>query len=502
MIFTDIIFPIFLGIVFVLYWIAMRKSVRWQNVLLLCASYLFYGWWDWRFLGLIALTSATTYITALLMQTRHHSRIYAVCNIVLNAGILVAFKYFNFFADNMRQLMLLCGWNVDIATLDIVLPVGISFYTLQAISYTVDVYRRQLEPCRNPIVFFTYIAYFPQLVAGPIERAGHLLPQLQEPRRWDSNRAVTGMRMILFGLAKKLCVANILGVTVDRIYSNGLHTPISVVGVGLLFAIEIYCDFSAYSEIAKGVSRLLGIELMENFRFPLFSRNVLERWQRWHISLMLWMRDYIYIPLGGNRKGRWRTYVNSCIVFLVSGFWHGAAWNFLIWGAYWALCYVGIKLLNGSKPKRPIEFGDLPSIVLTMAFVSFGDYLFRCPNWHYIAIGAYNIWAFALFFAVLWGIAKILTTSGRIRTLFVVVCLAALIYGAATHIEQWYLLIKEIWMLPMAFIFAIEWWCRNDKYPLERVPRRRWLRLALYWALFTMIVFSEPTEMTFIYFKF
>lgn len=308
--FTEITFAVFLTVVFALYWLLLRKWVKAQNMLLLCASYLFYGWWDWRFLALIMLTTLTTFVTALWARSRY-GRWLTAANIVINLGILVVFKYLNFFSENLQRLFALAGWNLDWFTLDVLLPVGISFYTFQAIAYSVDVYRRRVEACDSVVAFATFIAYFPQLVAGPIERASQLLPQIISPRRWDEAMAVSGLRMILFGVMKKVCIADMLALYADRLYSGSLGSPLATLAAGIVFTLEIYCDFSAYSEIARGVSRLLGIELMANFRFPYFSRNILEFWRRWHISLMWWFRDYVYIPLGGNRRGATRTAVNA-----------------------------------------------------------------------------------------------------------------------------------------------------------------------------------------------
>ncbi|MDE5656607.1 MAG: MBOAT family protein, partial [Muribaculaceae bacterium] len=331
--FTEILFAIFMLTVFVLYWLLLRSRVKAQNLLLLAASYFFYGWWDWRFLGLIILTTATTYITG-LYAARRYGRLLTTLNIVFNIGILIVFKYLNFFSDNLQRLLSVFGWNLDWFTVDVLLPVGISFYTFQAIAYSVDVYKSRTAVCTDPVTFATFIAYFPQLVAGPIERASQLLPQIAQARQWNSAMASSGLRLILFGLMKKLCVADMLALYSDRIYAHIPGNPALVLPAGIVFSIEIYCDFSAYSEIARGVSRLLGIELMANFRFPYFSRNILEFWQRWHISLMLWFRDYLYIPLGGNRRGNARAMWNTVLVFVVSGIWHGAAWNFIIWGIY------------------------------------------------------------------------------------------------------------------------------------------------------------------------
>lgn len=283
--FTEIAFAVFLTVVFVLYRLVLRRWVRAQNMLLLAASYLFYGWWDWRFLGLIMLTTATTFVSARLANGRC-GRLVTASNIALNLGILVVFKYLNFFSYNLQRLFSLVGWNLDWFTVDVLLPVGISFYTFQAIAYSVDVYKRRVKACADPLAFATFIAYFPQLVAGPIERASQLLPQIEAPRRWDAAYATSGLRMILFGVMKKVCIADMLAIYADRLYEGNLLNPVMALAAGVVFTLEIYCDFSAYSEIARGVSRLLGIELMANFRFPYFSRNIIEFWRRWHISLM------------------------------------------------------------------------------------------------------------------------------------------------------------------------------------------------------------------------
>lgn len=390
--FTEITFALFLPIVFSIYWLALRRCFRLQNVMLLAASYTFYGWWDWRFLGLIILTTITTYLTA-LCPDRRLAKWLAAGNITLNLGILTVFKYFNFFSDNLQKLFGLFGWNLDWFSLEVLLPVGISFYTFQAISYSVDVCKGRVKPCADPIVFATFIAYFPQLVAGPIERASQLIPQIARRRQWDSGYAADGLRMILYGVMKKVCIADMLAIYVDRLYEGTLDNPLSTLAAGVLFSLEIYCDFSAYSEIARGVSRLLGIELMANFRFPFFSRNIFEFWHRWHISLMCWFKDYVYIPLGGNRKGTLRGAVNISAVFLLSGLWHGAAWNFIVWGGYWAIVYViGRYLLKLNRKDGAVAMTDIPAMIMTFGVVAFGFYLFRCDGWASMARGLINLW--------------------------------------------------------------------------------------------------------------
>lgn len=500
--FTEITFALFLSIVFVLYWLVLRRWVKGQNVLLLCASYLFYGWWDWRFLGLIALTTATTFVSALYARGRF-GKAATVANIVVNVGILVAFKYFNFFSENLQRLSELLGWNLDWFTVDVLLPVGISFYTFQAIAYSVDVYKGRVRACTDPVAFATFIAYFPQLVAGPIERASDLLTQIQSPRRWQESRAVSGARMLLFGVLKKVCVADMLALYTERLFEAHLDNPLLVLAAGILFSLQIYCDFSAYSEIARGVSRLLGIELMANFRFPYFSRNILEFWRRWHISLMQWFRDYVYIPLGGNRRGGRRTAMNMCLVFLLSGLWHGAAWNFILWGAYWAVAYlIGKYLLKLRRRDTAIALRDIPDMVLTFGTVAFGFFIFRCNEMWQVAAGISNVAVYALFFGVLYLVAKVLCRSRVARIAVFVAAIAGLAAGVYFLLPRWPLALRLWWLLPTALVLAVEWHSRNCDHALEHMASARWKRIAFYWVCMALILISEPVDMTFIYFQF
>ncbi|MDE6320948.1 MAG: MBOAT family protein, partial [Muribaculaceae bacterium] len=373
--------------------------------------------------------------------------------------------------------------------------------------YSIDVMRGNVTPTHNLVGFFTYIAFFPQLVAGPIESARNLLPQILRKRQWNTQRSVDGLRMILFGLLKKLCVADMLAIYVDRIFFAVDLSPLHVLTGGILFSIQLYCDFSAYSEIARGCASLLGIRLMVNFRFPLFSRNILEFWRRWHISLMLWFRDYVYIPLGGNRKGKWRTIINYTVVFLLSGLWHGAAWNFVFWGAYWTICYIiGNNLLRlQRRPEGSISLTHLPNIVLTFGVVAFGFYIFRCDNVPLIITGLKNMWIYLLFFPFLYLTLKglILVMRGvklniTILAMTIVVLSVVMILAVGKGIY----LLKFWWLLPALMALAIEWSDRNSEYPFSIVPRRRYSRYLLYWMMGTFIVLSEPTQMSFIYFQF
>ncbi len=506
--FTDMIFALFMSAFFCIYWFVLRNNLKCQNVWLLAASYVFYGWWDWRFLILIIVTSLSTYGSALLFE-RYRNRWFIRGNVVLNIGILVAFKYFNFFSENIVRLFNLFGAGLDWFTLDVLLPVGISFYTFQAIGYSVDVMRGNLRPTHNLVGFCTFVAFFPQLVAGPIENAKTLLPQILEKRVWNTQEAVCGLRMILFGLLKKVCVADMLAIYVDRIFESPELPPVATLLGGILFTFQLYCDFSSYSEIARGCAALLGIRLMINFRFPLFSRNILEFWQRWHISLMLWFRDYVYIPLGGNRGGKWLTIRNFSVVFILSGLWHGAAWNFVIWGIYWAVCYICGRFLFhlDRHPHGKISLYDLPGIVLTFGVVSLGFYFFRSSEANLIRSGIDHMWIYVLFFGLLWMLSKgVLSVIRHLRLKNSGINLAGGIFlGVAVILilSGKYLYLLKLWWLIAALIVAItEWSDRNSDYPFSIPPHSRFLRRSLYWVMGTLIVLSEPSNMTFIYFQF
>lgn len=343
MLFNSFEFLFFLPIVFLFYWFVFKR-LKWQNLFLVIASYVFYGWWDWRFLILIALTTFFSYISGrLIVQYEGRRKIQKAVsgtNIILNLSILGVFKYYNFFAENFAVLFRNIGWQVDWVTLDILLPVGISFYTFQALSYSIDVYQKKLPVCKDIISFFAYISFFPQLVAGPIERATNLLPQFYKSRTFDYAQAVDGCRQMLWGFFKKIVVADNCAEAANVIwgdYSN--QSGFTLLLGGLFFTFQIYGDFSGYSDIAIGTARLFGINLMRNFNFPYFSRDIAEFWRRWHISLTTWFRDYIYIPLGGSRCVRWKVMRNTLIIFLVSGFWHGANWRRLLLGELIMHCF-------------------------------------------------------------------------------------------------------------------------------------------------------------------
>ena len=368
MLFNSLEFLVFLPIVFLLYWFVFRGR-RCQNLLIVVASYVFYGWWDWRFLLLIALTSLCSYGSGLLLEfyggKRRRQQMVSAINIVLNLSILGVFKYYNFFVDNLAALFLMMGCHLDWVTMNVILPVGISFYTFQALSYTIDVYQKKLPATYDIVEFFAYISFFPQLVAGPIERATNLLPQFQQKRQFDHASAVDGMRQMLWGFLKKLVIADNCAQVVNEYWNCYQDLPgVSLFLIGVLFTFQIYCDFSGYSDIAIGCARLFGFNLMRNFNYPYFSRSIPEFWRRWHISLTTWFRDYIYFPLGGSRCDKWKIIRNVYIVWGISGLWHGANWTFVCWGLFHAtlLALYNIFGIN-TKYKQVIAYGRfIPSI--------------------------------------------------------------------------------------------------------------------------------------------
>ncbi len=391
MLFNSIQFAVFLPVVFLLYWFVFNKNLKLQNLFVVAASYVFYGWWDWRFLFLIAFTSLCSYVAGLLIEkyrtTPRKAKAVNVINIVVNLLILGIFKYYDFFVTSFADAFL--GGRTEGLLLKVILPVGISFYTFQALSYSIDVYRRKLEPTRDIIQFFAYVSFFPQLVAGPIERATNLLPQFARPRTFDYATGVDGLRQILWGLFKKMVVADNCAVYVDQIFgSYQTQSGSTLLLAAVLFAFQIYGDFSGYSDIAIGTAMLFGIKLMRNFNVPYFSRDIAEFWRRWHISLTTWFRDYVYIPLGGSRCSKAKIVRNTFVIFLVSGLWHGANWTFLAWGAYHALLFLPLILLgkNRKYPDTVAEGRLLPSfkevgqMLLTFILVVFGWIIFRSES--------------------------------------------------------------------------------------------------------------------------
>ncbi len=355
MLFQTIEFAIFFPVVFAIYWALSNRDLKWQNAWLVIASFIFYGWWDWRFLGLMIFSAGIDYVTALMIERSRKKRDkwwWLMISLTVNLGILGFFKYYNFFVENFNTAFRFFGKSPGLHTLDIILPVGISFYTLQALSYTIDVYKGKIRPTSDVIAYFGYISFFPQLVAGPIERAGNLLRQFNEPRRFDAVAATDGMRRILLGLFMKLVVADNCGRIVDDLFRQpDAHGSIDLVVGILFFPIQVYADFAGYSEMAIGFSALLGFKLMRNFAFPFLSTDIAMLWRRWHISLTNWFRDYVFTILDRGRSSKWRFVQNMSVIYILSGVWHGATWNFLIWGILNAL-FVGIHVLRGGAAKH------------------------------------------------------------------------------------------------------------------------------------------------------
>lgn len=392
MLFNSVSFAIFLPVVFLLYWFATKKNLRLQNILLLVSSYFFYACWDWRFLFLLVFSTFLDYYTGLKIHEASGTgkkRFWLWLSVGINLGFLGAFKYYNFFADSFANGMSLLGVQTNPVMLDFILPVGISFYTFHGLSYVIDLYKDRIKPERDFINYSVFVSFFPLLVAGPIERATHLLPQIVKPREFDYSRAVDGLRQILWGLFKKIVIADNCAEYANLIFNNSADQSGSTLLLGaLFFTFQIYGDFSGYSDIALGTARLFGIELLRNFAFPYFSRDIAEFWRRWHISLSSWFRDYVYIPLGGSKGGIWMKVRNTFIIFILSGFWHGANWTYLAWGALNAFYFLPLLLAKKNRTnletvaagKRFPSVKELFMMLTTFALTVFAWIFFRAEN--------------------------------------------------------------------------------------------------------------------------
>lgn len=487
MLFNSIDFAIFLPIVFILYWFGTNKNLKLQNFLIVAASYLFYGWWDWRFLSLILFSTLVDYligIKLLKQENQTKRKILLWTSILVNLGFLGFFKYYNFFLDNFITAFSFFGQEIQGNSLNIILPVGISFYTFQTLSYTIDVYKRKLEPTKDFIAFSAFVSFFPQLVAGPIERATNLLPQFYNKRTFDYSKAVDGMRQILWGLFKKIVIADNCAEYANLIFNNSADYSGSTLVLGaLFFTFQIYGDFSGYSDIAIGTSRLFGFDLMRNFNFPYFSRDIAEFWRRWHISLSTWFRDYLYIPLGGSRGGTWMKVRNTFIIFIVSGFWHGANWTFIVWGALNAIYFLPLLLTNNNRNNLDtVAQGKLlPSIkevsimLLTFGLTVFAWIFFRAENiGHAISY-----------------ISDIISPS---------ILSMPYIIEAGTGVP---ILPKKILFLIGVFVF-IEWLGREHQFAIQNlgIKWKRPIRYAVYYAIIIAIFWFGGKEQQFIYFQF
>jgi len=392
MLFNSIEFAIFLPIVFLLYWFGTRGNLKIQNILLLVSSYYFYACWDYRFLFLLMFSTFLDYFTGIKMhdaKSEGMKKFWFWLSIVINLGFLGIFKYYNFFAESLANSLSMAGFKADFWTLQVILPVGISFYTFHGLSYVIDIYKERIKPERNFVDYSVFVSFFPLLVAGPIERATHLLPQIQRKREFNYNNAVDGLKQILWGLFKKVVIADNCAEYANMVFNNsGEYSGSTHVVAAIFFAFQIYGDFSGYSDIALGTARLFGIDLLRNFSFPYFSRDIAEFWRRWHISLSTWFRDYLYIPLGGSKGGNWMRIRNTFIIFIVSGFWHGANWTFIAWGFLNALFILPSIIFRNNRNNLDIvaqgrtfaNFREIVAMVITFTLTVFAWIFFRADN--------------------------------------------------------------------------------------------------------------------------
>ena len=482
MLFNSIEFAFFLPIVFALYWFVTKRSLKLQNAFLLVASYFFYGWWDWRFLFLIAFSSLIDYVVGLqLAQTsdRKKRQWWLSLSILVNIGFLGFFKYFNFFAESFSEAFTLLGEPIEATRLQLILPVGISFYTFQTLSYSIDIYRKKLEPTKNFISFFAFVSFFPQLVAGPIERASNLLPQFLKKREFKYAEGVAGCKQILWGLFKKMVIADNCAQFVNIIFEDpGAHSGSTLLLGVVLFSFQIYGDFSGYSDIAIGVARLFGFKLMKNFSFPYFSRNIGEFWRRWHISLSTWFRDYLYIPIGGSRGNKWQQVRNIFIVFLVSGFWHGANWTFLCWGALHALFFVPLVLMKKNR-------SYLDTVQTRWLFPSLKE-------------GFLILFTYALT-TLAWVFFRADSVSDAF--LYFDGMFASSMFSIPELFQQ--TKVKLVLIFIAAFML-MEWIGKNEEFAIERTTQN-WsmpLRYAFYYVLAMIIFLFKGSQQEFIYFQF
>jgi alginate O-acetyltransferase complex protein AlgI len=479
MFFNSFNYAIFLPIIFVCYWFLSFKSYKIQNIQLLVASYVFYAFWDWRFLFLLMFSTFLDYFTGLQIHkstATRNKRIWLTISVVTNLGFLCFFKYYNFFSQSFAEFISHFGLTAHASTLSLILPVGISFYTFHGLSYVFDIYNNKITPRTNIVDYSLFVSFFPLLVAGPIERATHLLPQVEKARPFDYAKVIDGLRQILWGLFKKMVIADNCAEIANKIFDHSAPYNGSALALGaVFFAFQIYGDFSGYSDIALGTARLLGFELLRNFAFPYFSRDIAEFWRRWHISLSSWFRDYLYFPLGGSRGNKWNQIRNTFIIFLVSGFWHGANWTFLAWGAFHATCFLPLLLLSKNrnnleivaKGKKIPSLKELVNMLFTFGLVVIAWVFFRSKTvgeaFHYIR-----------------GMLS--------RTLFQIPDLRI----------PWYLIITVV------FFILVEWNGREETFAIAKIGLKcpRILRWSFYYLIVFMIFYCTGSQQQFIYFQF
>ena len=482
MLFNSIDFAIFLPIVFILYWFVTQKNLKFQNALIVLASYVFYGWWDWRFLSLIIFSTLVDYTIGQRLRNEEQQskrKVLLWTSIIVNLGFLGFFKYYNFFLENFIDAFSLFGMQINTNSLNIILPVGISFYTFQTLSYTIDVYRKKLEPTQDFIAFSAFVCFFPQLVAGPIERATNLLPQFYRKRTFEYNKAVDGMRQILWGLFKKVVIADNCAEFANQIFNNSADMNGSTLVLGaIFFTFQIYGDFSGYSDIAIGTSRLFGFDLKQNFATPYFSRDIAEFWRRWHISLSTWFRDYLYIPLGGSRGGTWMKVRNTFAIFLVSGFWHGANWTFIIWGALNAVYFLPLLLSNNNRKNLGVvaegkllpSFREFFAMLTTFMLTVFAWIFFRAEN-----VSHAFSYIEGIFSDTILNLPKISGVRNALGIIFFII-----------------------------LFVIVEWFGRKDEFAIESIllKIKKPFRWFLYILIVCLIIIHSGSKQEFIYFQF
>jgi D-alanyl-lipoteichoic acid acyltransferase DltB (MBOAT superfamily) len=484
MFFNSIDFAIFLPIVFFLYWFVVGKNLKIQNILIVIASYVFYGWWDWRFLFLIVFSTLTDYLVGVYLsktESNYRRKVLLSISIIVNILFLGFFKYYDFFVENFVTAFSLFGIRLNVRHLNIILPVGISFYTFQTMSYSIDIYKRKLEPTRDFIAFAAFVSFFPQLVAGPIERATNLLPQFYVKRWFSYDNTVDGCKQMLWGFFKKMVVADNCAIYVNEVWKNynvNDYSGSTLFLTVVLFAIQIYCDFSGYSDIAIGASKLFGFRLMKNFSYPYFSRDIAEFWRRWHISLTTWFRDYIYFPLGGSRKGLMTTVRNTFVIFLISGLWHGANWTFVMWGILNALYFMPLLLSKRNRANLEIaaknkvfpNIKELFSICATFLLAAFAFIFFRAES-----VSDALLFIEKMFSTSLLTIPKI-EDVGKITVGSIILSVIILTIG--------------------------EWVNRTEEYGFKKQSRHKFVRWLVYSIITIMILELVGQGQGFIYFQF
>ncbi len=481
MLFNSLDFAIFFPIVFILYWLLFSDSVKSQNIFILSVSYFFYGWWDPKFLILIFTSSLIDFLIGKFLYKKkfyNYKKILLLLSISANLGFLGFFKYYNFFVENFIDAFSIFGQEISLSTLNIILPVGISFYTFQTLSYTIDIYKNKVKPTDNIISFFAFVSFFPQLVAGPIERAKNLLPQFYVKRKFNNVESKDGLRQILWGLFKKIVIADNCGEISDLIFNSPtVDGGLSIILGAFFFSFQIYCDFSGYSDIAIGSARLLGFNLMKNFAFPYFSRDIAEFWRRWHISLSTWFRDYVYIPLGGSRVNNYLKVRNVFAIFLISGFWHGANWTFIFWGFLNALYFIPLILSKKNRSNLDViangklipNFNEFVMMLLTFTLVMLTWIFFRSENVS-VALSYFEyIFSYKLFHH------------------------SFLLENSKTF---------EVFVLVLVFVI-IEWIGRNNEYAIEKISifnvSFRWISYVI--LILSLFIFTGKQQQ-FIYFQF